>query len=92
MKVEVVRAWPRGFEQRVLELADGATVDDAVRASAIGLDGVAGIAVHGERALPGRVLRDGDRIELLNGLIADPKEARRTRARRGTRPAEGTRA
>ena len=85
MKVEVVRAWPRGFESRQLELAEGATVADAVRGSGMSLEGVAGVAVYGERVAEDRVLRDGERVELLCGLIADPKEARRKRAGQGTR-------
>lgn len=81
MKVTVVRASPRRCEQCVLDLPEGATVDDAVRASGIALDGVVGIAVFGERVAADRVLREGERVELLAGLIADPKDARRTRAR-----------
>ena len=80
MKVEVVRAWPRYAETRVLELPDAATVADAVRESGLDLEGVAEYAVFGERAEESRVLREGDRVELLAGLIADPKEARRKRA------------
>jgi len=43
---------------------------------------VAGCAVFGELAPPGQCLRDGDRVELLEALRLDPKEARRRRARR----------
>lgn len=85
MKVEVVRAWPRRHVSRVLELAEGATVADALLASGIDDTGVAGYAVFGERAEPGRRLREGDRVEVLGRLLADPKEARRRRA--GTKPA-----
>ncbi len=87
IKVEVVRAWPGGFESRLLELAEGATVAEAMRASGIALEGVAGVAVFGERATEARALRDGERVELLGGLIADPKEARRKRAGQAGRPA-----
>lgn len=38
-------------------------------------------AVYGRRVQPGYVLRDGDRLELLRPLIADPKAVRRARAR-----------
>ncbi len=82
MKVEVIRAWPHRHEHRVLELHEGATVAEAVAASGIAAEGVAGFAVFGERAEPARVLREGDRVELLGPLLADPKEARRQRARR----------
>lgn len=81
MKVTVLRAWARHCEQRALVLPPGSTVEDAVAASGMALQGVAGIAVFGERAEPGRALRDGDRVELLGALVADPKDARRARAR-----------
>lgn len=92
MKVEVIRAWPRRHERRELELPRGATVGEAIAASGIDTGGIAGVAVFGERAEPARVLRDGDRVELLGPLLADPKEARRRRAadrapaRRGAGP------
>lgn len=81
MKVEVVRAWPDRHDCRLLELPVGATVADAVAACGIGLEGVAGWAVFGERAAPQRPLAEGDRVELLGPLRVDPKEARRRRAR-----------
>ena len=81
MKVEVVRAWPRRCDSRQVELADGATVAEAIALSGIDCDGVAGLAVFGERVEPAHPLRDGDRVELLGPLQADPKEARRRRAR-----------
>jgi putative ubiquitin-RnfH superfamily antitoxin RatB of RatAB toxin-antitoxin module len=82
VRVEVVRAWPRRHLSVRLELPSGATVADAVRECGFGLEGVAGHAVYGEAAAPARVLRDGDRVELLEALRMDPKEARRRRARR----------
>lgn len=80
MKVEVVRAWPRRHEARMLVLAPVATVADAVAASGLGSADVAGYAVFGERVDATHRLRDGDRVELLVALQADPKEARRRRA------------
>ena len=82
MKVEVVMAWPRRFESTWLELADGATVGDAVERCGLPMDEVVALAVHGVRVERDAVLRDGDRIELLRPLQADPKEARRRRAAR----------
>jgi putative ubiquitin-RnfH superfamily antitoxin RatB of RatAB toxin-antitoxin module len=38
------------------------------------------LALHGVRTTPEAVLHDGDRIELLRPLVADPKDARRKRA------------
>lgn len=82
MKVEVVMAWPRRFESTWLELTDGATVGDAVERCGLPMDEVVAIAVHGARVERDAVLRDGDRIELLRPLQADPKDARRRRAAR----------
>lgn len=80
--VEVIRAWPRGFEQVMLQLPPGSTVAAALAAS--GLDGsdVVAYAVFGEKATLATVLRDGDRVELLRRLTIDPKDARRRRARK----------
>ena len=83
--VEVVVAWPRRHVSRRLSLAAGSTVGDAVAAA--GFDGatmacVSAFAVHGERVEAHTVLGDGDRVELLRVLQADPKVARRRRAER----------
>ena len=86
--VDVVLAWPRRHRVRRLSLPAGATVGDAVAAAgfdAAEMAGVAGLAVHGERVAAGAPLRDGDRVELLRPLQADPKEARRSRAERQRR-------
>lgn len=81
MKIELVRAWPRRFEALSLELADGATVADALDAAGWGADAeISGYAVFGVKAVADTPLRDGDRLELLRPLQLDPKEARRRRA------------
>ena len=80
MRVSVVLARPEGCESRSLEMDDGATVADAVEASGLALDGIAGYAVFGVRADAATRLREGDRVELLRPLRIDPKEARRRRA------------
>jgi len=85
MRVQVAYAAPGVQESVHLELAAGAVVADAVRLS--GLPGRLGIpdatlsyAIHGQRASPDTPLRDGDRLELLRPLLADPKAVRRRRA------------
>ena len=80
--VEVIRAWPRGFEQVMLQLSPDATV--AVALAASGLDGseVVAYAVFGEKATLATVLRDGDRVEVYRPLLVDPKLSRRERFRR----------
>jgi uncharacterized protein len=80
MQVQVIRAWPRRCEAVELQLAAGATVADAIAASGFDSVGISGYAIHGERADSAAMLRDGDRLELLRPLQADPKEARRRRA------------
>ena len=82
MRVTVIRAWPGVFEEMAVDLPPGATVADALAASGWRAEAV---AVFGIRATPDSLLQDGDRIELLRPLEADPKQARRTRAiaRRG---------
>lgn len=85
IRVEVVRAWPRRHEAVTVELAPGATVAEALRASAWDLAGVDGYAVYGERVSLQDTLRDGDRLELLRPLPLDPKQARRRRAEAGRR-------
>lgn len=82
VRVEVVLAWPERYLARTVQLPEGATVADAVAAA-----GLAGAtpdmpcAVHGSVAAPSHPLHDGDRVELLRPLLADPKDARRRRAK-----------
>ena len=84
MRVEVVLAWPSRYLQRVLDLPEGCTVADAVEEAALDTAGAAvAVAVHGVLARPQQLLQDGDRVELLRSLLADPKENRRRRARGG---------
>ena len=80
MKIEVVKAWPRAHVLRTLDLPDGSTVADALAALADPDPDIAGYAIFGVRAVEATVLRDGDRLELLRALQADPKDARRRRA------------
>lgn len=80
MKIEVLRAWPRRFERVELQLPEAATVRDAIVAAGWGDDTEAvAYAVFGQRVEGNAMLHDGDRVELLRPLAADPKEARRQR-------------
>ncbi|MCE7031307.1 RnfH family protein [Lysobacter sp. GX 14042] len=80
MRVELARAWPRRHELRAVELPEGATVADALRAAgwSTGVEGA--VAVFGVVADAATVLHEGDRVELLRPLVVDPREARRRRA------------
>jgi putative ubiquitin-RnfH superfamily antitoxin RatB of RatAB toxin-antitoxin module len=76
--VMVVEAWADSVQQRELELADGATLLDALGAANLTDDGNTGL--WGKQVPLDTVLKDGDRIERYRGLIADPKQARHRRA------------
>lgn len=80
IRVEVIRAWPRRHESVMVDLAEGATVADALTASGMDDGGHLAVAVFGEKVEAAQVLREGDRVELLRPLTMDPKEARRRRA------------
>ncbi|WP_313439520.1 RnfH family protein [Stenotrophomonas sp.] len=84
IEVEVVLAWPQQVQSRRVPLEEGATVADAIAAAAIeGSADCPAVAVHGVLARLQQVLLDGDRVELLRPLQADPKDNRRRRARGG---------
>jgi len=74
-----------------VELPPGSTLADALTASRLlerpEIGGRAvDCAIHGERADPATPLRDGDRVELVRPLVADPKDARRRRAQENPLP------
>jgi uncharacterized protein len=89
IRVEVVYALADRSWRVDLLLPEGARVADAVAAADMPRR-VAGIeidptrlAVHGRLVTADEQLQDGDRVELLRPLLADPKEVRRRRARQG---------
>jgi putative ubiquitin-RnfH superfamily antitoxin RatB of RatAB toxin-antitoxin module len=86
LRIEVVYALPERCFSVTVELPAGATVADALTAAAMP-DRVPGLvvdparlAVFGQAATPQAPLHDGDRVEILRPLLADPKQARRQRA------------
>ncbi|MBL0946470.1 MAG: RnfH family protein [Hydrogenophaga sp.] len=84
MRVTLVFASaPREVHEAAVDVAEGATVADALRAAGwherfAAVDGLS-LAVWGRRCAGGQPLREGDRVELLRGLRVDPKVARRER-------------
>ena len=85
MKVTVVYAAEAAQDCVAVSLPEGSTAADAMRRSGLvaawGLDVAAlVIAVHGHAVAAHARIADGDRIELLRPISADPKEARRRRA------------
>ena len=83
LRIEVVKAMPGRAERSRLVLEPGATVGAALLAAGHAPDAPAGL--HGLRVPPDTPLADGDRVELYRPLRADPKAARRERARRQRR-------
>jgi putative ubiquitin-RnfH superfamily antitoxin RatB of RatAB toxin-antitoxin module len=79
LRVEVVCAWADRGECRELVLEEGATVRGALAAA--GVQAEHGAAIYGRRVPLDTKLADGDRVEVLRPLAADPKDARRRRAR-----------
>ena len=80
---------PREVFEQVLRLAPGATLADAVGASALAerfpqLDWRAAMTpgIWGREAAWDQPLQDGDRVELCRPLAVDPKVARRERFQR----------
>ena len=84
---------PRQVLERTLQLPVGATLADAVQASALlapdlPLEQWPTCGIWGKVMAPTQVLRDGDRVELYRPLTVDPKVARRERfSRQGARAA-----
>lgn len=77
---------PPDVRIRPLELPSGATLSDALASlgdpmlNAAIESGALMPALFGERVRFSQTLRDGDRIELLGPLVADPKQSRGRRA------------
>jgi putative ubiquitin-RnfH superfamily antitoxin RatB of RatAB toxin-antitoxin module len=87
MRIHVAYVAPDTELLVALDLADGATVDDAIRESGVperaGIIPDAGsLAVFGRRVTGATILRDGDRVEITRPLLCDPKAVRRDRAGR----------
>ena len=95
MAVEVVYAFPGGFDRSQVELAPGATLREAIARSGvlarhpqIDLERQK-VGVFGQACALDQPAADGDRIEIYRPLAMDPKQARRQRA--ASRPGKGTR-
>jgi len=78
VRVEVVDAARDRQTLVQLRLPEGTTAGQALAMS--GLPATDSIGIGGKLVGPGRVLRDGDRVEILRPLALDPRESRRLRA------------
>lgn len=85
----VVAYAPSADEQRLvwLRVPRGTTVEEAIRASGLlaafpEIDlARQSVGIYGERVPLTRRVAEGERVEIYRSLIADPKEARRRRAK-----------
>ena len=85
-RVEVVFATPQRQWLVVVEIVDGATVDDAIRASEIQSRCVERIddfpvGIWGRVVERTHAVKDGDRVEIYRPLARDPRDARRELAK-----------
>ena len=87
IRVEVVYATSTRQVVKTLTLPAGSTVEAAIRASGLleefpQIDlGINRAGVFGEMVSLDEGLKGGERVEVYRPLIADPKEARRHRAK-----------
>lgn len=87
--VEIVYALPEVQSIYRVHVAEHATVRQAIDASALRADhpdldlSAHRVGIFGKAVAQDRPLGDGDRVEIYRPLQADPKDARRRRARKG---------
>lgn len=88
IEVQVCYATAQHEYLRDLVVPPGCTIEAAIRLSGV-LDEIAGIdlalqpvGLYGKKRPLDTVLRARDRIEIYRPLLADPKDARRRRARK----------
>ena len=85
--IEVAYATPARQLLLSVSVPKGCTLEEAIERSRIreewpGIEVDMGkVGIFGRKMPPDTVLREGDRVEIYRPLIADPKEARRRRAR-----------
>lgn len=88
LHIEVALSQPGSAYVMALEVMPGTTIKQAIKLSGlleqhpeIDLD-KNGVGVFNKLREPDDLVNDGDRVEIYRPLQADPKEARRRRARR----------
>lgn len=86
---------PRQVDCSPLELPMGSTLADALAASGVlqrhglSLDGLS-VGIWGKLRPQDTAVREHDRVEIWRGLKVDPKEARRQRYHKRSKPAAPT--
>ena len=87
IRIEIAYARPDKQAILTLTVAAGTNVAEAIEQSAISDEfpdisiDPAAVGIFSRKVPMDQVLREGDRIEIYRPLIADPKEARRQRAK-----------
>ena len=87
IEVEVVYALPATQTVATLKVPVGTTVGEAIARSGIAAQSNVGdwnsatLGIWGKRTSLATVLHEYDRVEIYRPLVADPKQARRKRAR-----------
>ena len=87
IEIELVYALAREQIVETLRVPAGTTVGQAIRLSGVLVrypeiaTGRVALGIFGRRAAQTAMLREFDRIEIYRPLIAEPKQARRARAR-----------
>lgn len=87
LRIEIVYAEPQRAIEKSFRLAAGSRVADALRLAALDADfaGVdlwnSALGIFGRATRADHALQDGDRLEIYRPLTADPKIARRARAK-----------
>jgi putative ubiquitin-RnfH superfamily antitoxin RatB of RatAB toxin-antitoxin module len=85
ISVEVVYATPVQQDLVCIELDEGTSALDALRASGLAqrhpeiASGEPLLGIFGARVKPGTPLRDHDRVEVYRRLLVDPKAVRRAK-------------
>jgi putative ubiquitin-RnfH superfamily antitoxin RatB of RatAB toxin-antitoxin module len=91
IRIEVAYARPDKQSILTITVAPGTTVAEAIEQSAIRKEfpeiqaEPVAVGIFSRKVAMDHVLREGDRIEIYRPLIADPKEARRQRAKQNQR-------
>ena len=88
LNVEVAYALPEQQVLVALEVEEGTTVRDVIERSGIPARfpeahvGGGNVGIFGRPVALDEAVREGDRVEIYRPLIADPKQARRERAKK----------
>ena len=90
LRIEVIYALPDTQQLVLVEIDEGGSAIDAVRASGLCeshpslVRGRLRLGIFGVEVRHDALVADGDRVEIYRPLAVDPKEARRAKARAGS--------